>query len=98
MAARLSDDAVATELERIDGWTLDNDVIAKEFTFSGFSAAMAFVVEVAIAAEKANHHPDIDIRWNRVRLALTTHDAGGLTQQDIDLATVADGITGHGSG
>ncbi|MCU1460678.1 MAG: transcriptional coactivator/pterin dehydratase [Acidimicrobiales bacterium] len=95
MVVRLTDDEVAGGLDRLPGWTRDGDAIAKEFAMADFPAAIAFVVHVAFAAEKANHHPDIDIRWNRVRLALTTHDAGGLTARDLSLA---EAIAGMASG
>lgn len=72
------------------GWQTEGDSIIKTFEFSDFSHAMGFVARVAMAAEKADHHPDIDIRWNRVTLALSTHSAGGLTQKDVDLALTVD--------
>jgi 4a-hydroxytetrahydrobiopterin dehydratase len=75
---------------RLPEWTRRGGVIRRTYAFSGFPAAMRFVNAVARAAEAAQHHPDIDIRWNRVRLALTTHDAGGLTQRDADLAAACD--------
>ena len=68
-------------------WKVDGEVLRRTFEFSNFTAAMGFVTKVAILAEKANHHPDIDIRWNKVTLALTTHDEGGLSDKDVDLAT-----------
>lgn len=86
MADRLTGDAVAAALARLPGWTREGDAVVKEFRFDGFAAAIAFVVAVGFAAERADHHPDIDIRWNRVRLLLTTHDAGGLTTRDVALA------------
>jgi 4a-hydroxytetrahydrobiopterin dehydratase len=95
---RLSDADVVTGLARLPGWARAGDVIEKEYTLAGFPDAIAFVVQVAFAAEKANHHPDIDIRWNRVRLALTSHDAGGLTGRDLSLAEVIEGIASRVSG
>jgi len=71
-------------------WTRRGPVIRREFKFDDFVPAMKFVNAVAKAAEKANHHPDIDIRWNRVKLALSTHDEGGLTAKDFALARVID--------
>lgn len=68
-------------------WKVDGEVLRRTFEFSNFTAAMGFVTKVAILAEKANHHPDIDIRWNKVTLALTTHDVGGLSEKDVTLAT-----------
>ena len=64
--------------------------ITRVFQFRDFSTAMEFVNAVARLAEQANHHPDIDIRWNKVTLSLTTHDEGGLTEKDFDLAMKAD--------
>lgn len=79
------------ELTRsLTAWTRRGAVLRRTFQFTDFLQAMKFVNAVARAAEKAQHHPDIDIRWNRVRLALTTHDAGGLTKKDFDLASRAN--------
>lgn len=74
----------------LPGWFRRGHVIRRRFEFADFVVAMKFVNAVARAAEKAQHHPDLDIRWNRVALALTTHDAGGLTAKDFALAAVAD--------
>ena len=68
------------------GWALDGETIRRTFEFSDFNGAMGFVVRVALLAETADHHPDIDIRWNKVTIALSTHSAGGLTSKDTDLA------------
>ncbi len=79
------------ELTRsLPSWKRRGAVLRRTFEFADFLQAMKFVNAVARAAEKAQHHPDIDIRWNQVRLALTTHDAGGLTAKDFDLASRAD--------
>ncbi|MFM8303238.1 MAG: 4a-hydroxytetrahydrobiopterin dehydratase [Actinomycetota bacterium] len=83
---RLSDDQVLAALAGLPGWERADDVIVKEFTLATFPAAIQFVVALAEQAETANHHPDIDIRWRRVRIALTTHDEGGLTEKDVALA------------
>ena len=84
----------AAELERelaaLADWRRTGDVIARVFQFKDFPAALAFVNRVAMAAERAWHHPDIDIRWNKVTIALTTHDAGGLTEKDVALARECD--------
>ena len=74
----------------IPDWTLDGETISKRFVFAGFLDSIAFVTRVAVLAEMADHHPDIDIRWNKVTLALTTHEAGGLTQKDVDLAAAIE--------
>ena len=71
-------------------WQKTGEVISRRFEFSGFPEAMNFVNDVAQLAEQAQHHPDIDIRWNKVTLALTTHDAGGLTDKDYTLALACD--------
>ena len=73
-------------------WKKRRAAIVRTYEFKDFVAAMKFVNTVAKAAEKAGHHPDIDIRWNKVTLALTTHDAGGLTEKDFDLARKFDRI------
>ena len=67
-------------------WEISGETLQRTFTFTDFVEAMGFVTRVAIIAEKANHHPDIDIRWNRVSIALSTHDEGGLTEKDTALA------------
>jgi 4a-hydroxytetrahydrobiopterin dehydratase len=71
-------------------WTREGDVLVTTVTLHDFAAALAFVNAVGAAAEAANHHPDIDIRWNKVRLALTTHSSGGITLLDLALARVVD--------
>jgi len=74
-------------LNDLPGWGIDSGELVKAFTFKDFNQALAFVNRVGAAAESAGHHPDIDIRYNKVRLALVTHDAGGLTEKDFDLAS-----------
>jgi 4a-hydroxytetrahydrobiopterin dehydratase len=86
----LSADDAHARLTKLPGWQLEGAQIAKTFQFKDFVAALQFVNRVGEAAEQAGHHPDIDIRYNRVRLGLSTHDAGGLTNKDFDLAARAD--------
>jgi 4a-hydroxytetrahydrobiopterin dehydratase len=86
MAERLADSAVASALQSLAGWSREGDTIRKQFTFQDFRGSIAFVNAIADLAEAANHHPDITITYNRVLVALSTHDAGGLTQNDLDLA------------
>jgi 4a-hydroxytetrahydrobiopterin dehydratase len=74
------------------GWTLDGETIRTTYSFADFNEAIVFVVRVALIAEIADHHPDIDIRWNKVSIALTTHDRNGLTNRDTDLAAKIEGI------
>ncbi len=82
----LSPHEAQTRLAALSGWKIEAGELVKTFTFKDFVASLRFVNGVGELAEKAGHHPDIDIRYNRVRLALITHDAGGLTQKDFDLA------------
>jgi 4a-hydroxytetrahydrobiopterin dehydratase len=89
--ARLSDAEIGTALEQLPGWTRERDEIVKTYERPSFPAAIAFVVRIGFLAEKKNHHPDLDIRWRKVRVALTTHDEGGLSQLDVDLATEIEG-------
>ena len=90
---KLEDNQIAPALAAAPQWTRQGDAIARTFQFKDFPAAVKFVNTVAIAAEQAWHHPDIDIRWNKVKLVLTTHDAGGLTQKDFDLARQFDQLS-----
>lgn len=71
-------------------WSIEEKSMTRTFTFGDFAEAMAFVTRIALAAEALDHHPDIDIRWNRVTLVLSTHSAGGLTALDQDLASRID--------
>ena len=80
-------------IEAHPDWSWADEEITRTFEFSDFNESMGFVTRVAMEAEKANHHPDIDIRWNEVTLTLSTHSEGGLTQMDLDLAEKADGLT-----
>jgi 4a-hydroxytetrahydrobiopterin dehydratase len=87
-----SDEQIA---ERLDGseWRREGDEIVRDFEFEDFAAAMSFVNAVAEAAEAVNHHPDIFVHgWNKVRLTLTNHSAGGLTEADFALAGTIDGL------
>ena len=88
--SRLDEAAIAAALARAPGWTRAGAEIRRTYRFGDFRAALAFVNRVGALAEAAGHHPDIDIRYNRVTLALTTHDAGGLTTKDFDLARAID--------
>jgi 4a-hydroxytetrahydrobiopterin dehydratase len=94
MTAKLSDSEIEARLEDLVDWTREGDEIRKLFKLASFPGAIAFVTQVGFLAEAANHHPDIDIRWRKVALALTTHDAGGLTEKDFSLAAQIDEIMG----
>ncbi|MDA1003735.1 MAG: 4a-hydroxytetrahydrobiopterin dehydratase [Chloroflexi bacterium] len=86
MAKKLSDDAITSGLTALSGWSRDGETIARQFEFSDFVAALGFITQVGVLAERANHHPELTNVYNRVRVALSTHDAGGITQKDFDLA------------
>jgi len=91
---RLTGDERDAALARLPGWRFDADAgaIRRSFRFADFSAAFAFMTRVALAAEKADHHPDWSNSWNRVDIALSTHSAGGLTRLDIDMAMTIDAL------
>ncbi len=92
MADLLSDEEIASKLQGSD-WRREGQEIVREWKFKDFGEAMAFVNRVAEAAEAANHHPDILLHgWNKVRLALTNHSAGGLTAADFEMADEFDGL------
>ncbi len=83
---------VMLALATIPEWQRQGEIISRTLVFKDFPAAMQFINQVASLAELAQHHPDIDVRWNKVTLALTTHDAGGLTAKDFALAKQCDGL------
>jgi len=89
---RLEPKRIKTELATVNGWKLQGRQISKLYIFEDFAQAVKFVNRVARFAKSMNHHPDIDIRYNRVMLTLTTHDEGGLTMRDFRLARKIDGI------
>lgn len=88
MAEKLSETQCAEALAGLPGWQLDADgaAITRRFSLGDFVAAFGFMAQVAILAEKAGHHPDWSNSYNKVTISLSTHDAGGITQKDIDLA------------
>ncbi|TMK86975.1 MAG: 4a-hydroxytetrahydrobiopterin dehydratase [Actinobacteria bacterium] len=88
--AKLSDEDVQQGLAKLDGWEREGDEIVREYRFDGFGDAIAFVVRLAFRADKADHHPDLDVRYNRVRVALSTHSEGGITAKDLALAAEAN--------
>ena len=94
--ARLTDDEVVEGLAALPGWERTGDEIAKEYRLGNFRDSVAFVVRLSYEAEAANHHPDLDIRWNRVRVALSTHSEGGLTAKDLDLAAAVEALAPKG--
>jgi len=88
----LPDQEIEEFIEAHQGWSRTGSEIFRTYEFGDFKESMGFVTRLALEAEKANHHPDIDIRWNKVTLTLSTHSEGGLTQQDLDLATASDDL------
>lgn len=90
----LSDSEISEALDSLTGWTRTGDVISRTVEAESFPAGIELVRRVAEAAEAANHHPDIDIRWRKVTFALSTHSAGGLTAQDVSLAREIDRLAG----
>jgi 4a-hydroxytetrahydrobiopterin dehydratase len=90
MAERLSDIAIQRELGNLTGWSRRGDAITKTFQFRNFLTGIDFVSAIAKAAEAADHHPDIDIRYTKITCTLSTHSAGGITQMDLDMARKID--------
>lgn len=92
MPPRLSDLEIQRALGSLPGWSRRGDVLTKTFTFKRFSDGIDFVQRVARAADRANHHPDIDIRYTKIVCALSTHDAGGITENDLSLAGTIESL------
>lgn len=94
MVEQLSQAERDDALEGLPEWDHDEarDAITRSFTFDDFSQAFAFMTQVALLAEKADHHPEWSNVWNRVDILLTTHDAGGLSGRDIDMARAIDAL------
>lgn len=89
---KLDEARIILGLSALPQWRREEQTISRSYEFADFVAAMKFVNAVASLAEQAQHHPDIDVRWNKVTLALSTHDAGGLTQKDFALARQCDSL------
>lgn len=89
---KLTVSEIKTALAGVPHWKKEGSTIIRTFQFKDFPAAIRFVERLAEIAEREAHHPDIDIRWNKVTLALSTHDAGGLTQKDFSLARKFDAL------
>lgn len=90
---RLSDDDVRTALtDGLPGWTYDGAAIKKEFIFKGFMVAIGFIDRLAVEAQAARHHPDLENHYNRVLVSLSTHDEGGVTELDVALARAIEAV------
>lgn len=94
---QLTDTQIDEGLERLQGWERDGSdpIIRRTVRLPGFTQAIALVDDIAQAAEQADHHPDIDIRYNKVHLALSTHSEGALTEKDLSLAARIDELVPH---
>ena len=93
-AELLSPGEIASELARVPEWSREGDTITRTVRCPSFRAAIGLVERIADAAEAADHHPDILIRWRRVTLTLSTHASGGLTAKDFAIAAQIDGLVG----
>jgi 4a-hydroxytetrahydrobiopterin dehydratase len=86
LMAPLSDEEIQQGLTRLPGWRREGDMLVRDYELPTFMGVIEAVREIAELAEAAGHHPDLDIRYRKLRVALTTHDEGGITQRDLDLA------------
>jgi 4a-hydroxytetrahydrobiopterin dehydratase len=91
MSALLGDDAIQQGLAALSGWTQDGQTLVRTVELDDFPQAITVVDRVAVLAEQANHHPDIDIRWRTLTFRCSTHSEGGVTQADLDMAGAIDG-------
>lgn len=92
---KLPDLDIQRALGTLPGWTRRSDTLTKTFAFERFADGIAFVDTIAAAADRMDHHPDIDIRYTKVTVALSTHSAGGITQLDLDLAGQVENAAGQ---
>lgn len=93
-ASKLTEKQLENALAQLPGWSVVRGKLARDFEFADFSEAFAFMTRVALAAERRDHHPDWTNVWNRVSIALVTHDAGAITEKDVALAHVISEIAG----
>ena len=93
MVENLNEESIEGWLEERSGWRREEEALIKDFDFESFRNAIVFVNRVATLADKHQHHPDIDIRYTRVHLSLSTHDTGGITERDLNLAEQVDFAT-----
>jgi len=94
---RLSDEVLSQQMPSLPGWTLEDGKLHREFQFEDFVEAFGFMARVALVAESMNHHPEWSNVWNRVVVDLSTHDAGGITELDLELARRMDRMLVSGS-
>ncbi len=93
-AKKLTDAQIQENLAQVDGWTIEDGKLHKEFQFDNFVSAFGFMTQLALVAESLNHHPEWFNVYNRVTIDLTTHDAGGISDLDFQWAKQADAISG----
>jgi 4a-hydroxytetrahydrobiopterin dehydratase len=89
---RLSESDVGEELKKLEGWDVKNDKLHKEFQFDNFNQAFGFMTRAAMEIEKMNHHPEWFNVYNRITVDLTTHEAGGITNNDVNLARILNSL------
>jgi len=96
---KLTKQKIEQGLAKLNGWKRDRNALTKEFTLSSFTGAARFIAKIAPIANRMDHHPDLQLyRYKRVKIMLTTHDAGGITQKDFDLASKIDALALAGAG
>ncbi len=91
---KLSEQELNSAVRQLSGWSVQNEKLHREYKFPDFAHAFGFMATAAVLIEKRNHHPEWSNVYNRVSVDLTTHDAGGITQKDLELARLLDGIAG----
>lgn len=94
MRTKLSDLEIRRALGGLPGWSRKGDALNKTYSFARFADGIRFVDQVAAVADAMNHHPDIDVRYTNITFTLSTHDAGGVTQRDLDLAKAIEQAAG----
>ena len=93
MREKLSDLEIQRALGHLSGWSRRGETLTKSFSFGRFADGIAFVTRVAKIADEMNHHPDIDVRYTKITMTLSTHDAGGITASDLKLAERIEGVS-----
>ena len=91
--AKLSEETIDSKLDELDGWERDGEAITKRFDRGNFVGSVRFVDSLVAPAEEMNHHPDLAISWSEVRVTITTHSEGGLTEDDFELASRIDALS-----
>ena len=90
---RLSSDRISDELKNLPGWTVKEEKLHKDFEFNDFNQAFGFMTRAAMEIEKMNHHPEWFNVYNKITIDLTTHDAGGITENDVELARILNSLS-----